>query len=401
MRDGETAFGGQTRRQFLGRVGISAFAVSGGGALLAACGGEDAEEAGGGATAAATGAAAPAAIGPVELKYVGWEGYDGAPASTFKAFQRWMSDNEITLTATYVSDNEEMLTKIQASPAGTYDLTSPYHGTVPTMILTGVLEPIDTDKMTNWSAIYPFLQEQDFIRGEDGTIYGVPFTFSQASPLYNADKVEPLESLAAVVDDPALKGRFTLIDAPEHFTWIAQILGLGNPDPHHLTTEELQQCLDYGRQVVANSRTLAPALGDILQLLITGEVDYSLTGTYDQVAKAQAEGVNIQVFHPKEGSQTFVDNYCIPKDAENYDAALAWIDQMLAPEPQAEVAQVYGGGVANPAAVEFLTDELRQKYDYENLDAVFEVSPVFPAIPAESDEFATYADWTEAWAQVK
>lgn len=342
-----------------------------------------------------------AAIGPVELGFVGWQGYDGAPAETFPTFTAWMEAEQIEVASTYVNTNEEMLTKIQASPEGTYDLTCPFHGTVPTMIAAGVLEPLDTSKLANYDKVHSFFREQHFTRGPDGAVYAIPFTYSHSSPLYNADKVKPLESFAEVVEDPAKRGRYTLIDSPNHFTWIAQILGFGNPDPNHITRDELAKCQEYARLVIAGARSVAPALGDIQQLLVAGEVDYSLTGTYNQVAEAQAAGVNIQTFFAKEGAQTWVDCYCVPKASQKYDAALAWIDQSLAPGPQAEVAEVYGGAVVNVEAVPLLKEGTKARYDYDNLDSVLARAPVIPPVPAESDEFATYADWTQAWSAAK
>jgi spermidine/putrescine transport system substrate-binding protein len=403
-----------TRQQFVRRAsafGLSLATISG---VLAACGGDDqqaaeapaeppaeAPAATGEPSETTTGEAAAGPVGPATLEFVGWEGYDGKPAETFPTFTQWMTDNELEVSSTYVSNNEEMLTKIKASTEGTYDLTSPYHGIVPTMILADALEPLDEGRLANFASIYPKLTEQEYIRDESGTLYVVPFTFGYFVALYNADRVEPLESYSEVLDNPDLKDRYTLIDAPEHFTWIATLLGLGNPDPHHLTKAELEEVKAVARDVVANAKTLAPAYGDILQLLVSNEVDYSLSGTVDQVDAAKAEGVNLAIFFPKEGTQAYVDNFGIPKGAQDYDAALAWIDQMLTPEAQAEVAQVYSGAVANLEAVPLLPTNLQELFAYDDLDSVFERAPVYPAIPAESSEFATHGDWTKAWEEVK
>jgi spermidine/putrescine transport system substrate-binding protein len=396
---------GQTRREFVRRAaGLSSFALFGG-SLLAACGGDD-EEAAAPAAAGETGTGAGAAtatgpLGPVTLNFVGWEGYDGLQAETFPKTIAWMEEQQIEIVSTYVADNDEMLAKIQASSPGAYDLTCPAHLTLPSFIAAGVLEPIDTSRMQNFETILPIYRENPVFRGEDGELYGVPFTFSFQSPLYNADRVEPLETFAEFVDNPALKGRYAIPDGFGNFTWIAQVLGLGNPDPTYLTRDELAQCVEYAKQVVANARTLWASLGDSLQLMISGEVDYTTEGTFDQVAEAQAQGVNIQTFFAQEGSQTYVDAYCIPRETENYDVSLAWIDHMLTPEAQAEVAVVYGGAAVNLDAVPLMAQELQDRYDYDDLESLLERAPAHPPTPVESDEFATYAEWTEAWNEVK
>jgi spermidine/putrescine-binding protein len=311
-----------------------------------------------------------------------------------------MEEQEIEIVSTYVADNDEMLAKIQASSPGAYDLTCPAHLTLPSFVSAGVVEPIDTSRMANFAAILPIFAENPVFRGEDGELYGVPFTFSLNTPLYNADRVEPVESFSELVEDPQYKGRYAVNDGAGNFTWIAQYHGFGAPDPNHITREELAECVEYAKRFVANSRARFASLGDGLQLMITGEVDYATGGTYDQVQKAQEQGVNIMAFVPNEGAQTYVDAYCIPKESENYDVSLAWIDHMLTPEAQAEVAVVYGGAAVNLEAVPLMDPELQARYDYDNLEGLLERAPAWPPTPTESDEFATYAEWLEAWAEV-
>ena len=380
---------GTTRRSFL-RGSSSLFLLSSTG-LLSACG-DSANE----SPASDTGD-----TGPAELKFVGWEGYDGTPAKDFPEFESWRKKHGITLSSTYVADNEEMLTKIQASAAGSYDLTSPYHGTVPTMILAEAVEPIDVDKLTHWPAVYEYMRTQDFVRGDGDEIYAIPFTFSFGVGMYNADRVQPLDRFGEIFDDDSLDGRFALIDAPEQLTWIAKHLGFGAPDPHHITREELQECSELAREAVSKARKVSAGLGDLLQLMVSGEVDYAWTATADQPAAAREQGANVQSFLPAEGSQAFVDSFCIPRGSRNIDAALAWINEALSPRVQAEFANVYSGGVVNPEALPHLPDNLRDLFEYDNIETAFQRTPVLPPIPAKSEEFATYTDWVEAWNEAK
>lgn len=406
----------QTRREFVLRAaGASAF-LAGAGSLLAACGGGEGSDSTSPSAPAETGAAetGAAATGagettggafveakPADLKFVGWQGYDAKPAKNFPYINGWMKQQQITLTSTYTQVNEEMLTKIQASPSGTYDITSPYHGTVPTMIELGVLEPIQTERMQNYSSIYPSIRDLDYARSADGTVYAVPLDFSYSVGLYNADAVDPLDKFADVITDSSLKGRYVLIDAPEHFTWIAQYLGLGNPDPHHLTPDELKQCQDTAREVVANAKATPGSFGDILQLMLTHEADWSLSGNPSDEQTAQQKGVNIKTFLPTQGAQAYIDNYCIPKGSGHYDSALAWIDTVLSPEGNAEIQRAFGTGSVNPESVPFLDENLRALYPYDDITSAFDNAPVWPPVPSESDQYATYADWTKAWNEVK
>lgn len=384
-----------SRKEFLRRTGLAVLAAGAGGTLVG-CATDD-----GGSASSGEGGGSQGGVGPATLNYLGWEGYDGTPAAQFSKLSAWEKEHKIKLLPVYIQGNTEIPAKIQASSAGSFDLTTPYHGLLPSMVLADLLEPLEVDRLKNWNSIIPQLRGQEYLRGKDGRTYGVPFTFSQEILLYNADRVEPFESYRAVLDDPDLKDRYTLKDVPENFIWIAKTLGLGNPDPTLLTKDELEECQAVARQVVAKARSLSQSLGDMLQLLVSNAVDYSLSGTPDQPQKAQEQGVNIEAFFPKEGTQSFVDNYSIVKGAEDFDAALAWIDEMLAPGPQSEVAAVFGGAVVNPKAVSMLKPDLKKLYDYDSVDTFFDRAPVYSEIPSEGDRFATYQDWVNAWSQVK
>ncbi len=411
------------RREFLERVGGVSLLAFGGG-FLSSCGGSSSSSSSSSAaassasttaaaTASSSGSAASSTAAPAStsasglqpkaatLKFVGWEGYDAADPEKYPTIHAWEQEHGVKLTATYTQTNEEMLTKIQTASPGTYNLTSPYHGTVQTMIEAGVLEPIQVERMANFDKIYPQIRDLDYLHGKDGKVYAVPIDFSYAVGLYNADKVQPLKRFADVIEDPALKGKYVLIDALEHLTWIAQYLHLGNPDPHHLTQAQLKQCVDVARKVLSNAKAVPGSFGDILQLMLTHEVDYSLSGNPSDEQTAKQKGVNIKTFVPTQGTQTYIDNLCIPKGSDNYDTSLAWIDLVTGAKGAAEIQRAFGTGTVNPEAVPLLDPDLRSLYDYADIKNAFAHAPVWPAIPAEKGEYATYADWTKAWASAK
>jgi spermidine/putrescine transport system substrate-binding protein len=385
----------QTRREFMAQAAAVGGVLASSG-FIAACGGGSSS-----GSAGSSGGGIVKPSGPADLKFVGWQGYDAKPASKYPRINGWMAQNKISLTSTYSDTNEAMLTKIQASPSGTYDLTSPYHGTVPTMIAAGVLEPIETDRMRNFASVYPQIRSLSYLHGPEGKVYAVPLDFSYSVGLYDAGKVQPLQRFADVLTNPSLKGRYTLIDAPEHFTWIAQYLGLGNPDPHHLTAAQLKQCQSVARKVITNARAMPSSFGDCLQLLLTHEVEWSLSGNPSDQETAQSKGVNIRSFLPSQGAQAYIDNYCIPKGTSNYDNALAWIDYVHSPRGEAEIQKAYGTGAVTPQAVQYLEPNLRKLYDYANISDAFKNAPVWPPIPVKTGKYASYADWTQAWDQSK
>jgi spermidine/putrescine-binding protein len=380
-----------SRAEFLRRAGAAALVVSG-------------------AEAVGAGVAHASRFVPHEvarsaattLKFVGWQGYDGTPSSTFPVLQQWEDSKGINLSSTYIDVNEDIITKTQASPSGSYDLASPYHGTVKTLILAGLVEPIRVGRMQNWSSIIASLRRQGYLHDKSGQVFAVPLGFSADLPLYNPKLIKPPKTWAEIFAKK-YRRRYAVKDGPEgNMVAVAKAYKLGHPDAHHLTRSELKRVEAGTRTLLKGARANASSYGDLLQLLVTKEVAFATTGTADMIPKAASQGVQLRAWFPKEGTQSYVDNYCIPRGSQNYDLALAWIDEMISPQVNAELAAVYGGGVVTPQAVRYLTPDLRAKYPYNNIQTFFTGNaPLLPPIPVSSRIFATYADWVQAYNRAK
>ena len=103
---------------------------------------------------------------------------------------------------------------------------------------------------------------------------------------------------------------------------------------------------------------------------------------------------------PKEGSLTYIDGYAIPKGATNIDSSYAFIDMILSPEVQKELAVALSQGVVNKNAVPLLPPEATF-LDYNDIPGTLERAPAYPPVPDSSDQYATYADWLQAWQELK
>lgn len=376
----------QTRGEFLKQAAIAAAMLSGGAVL--------AERA----------RPAWAASADATLAFVGWQGYDGTPGSTFSVLSNWEKSNGLGVSATYISTNPEIVTKLQASPVGTYDLVTPVHSLVPAMIQAGLLEPIPVSQLQNWNSLPSFIRNQKYLRDKSGAVYAVPLGFGyQGVPLYNPALLkQPPRSYKDIFKAP-YRGNFVIRDAPVNLTWMARTLGMGHPDPNHITRVELAKLTDFARQVIRAAKVVSPTLGDVLQLLVTKEVSFTVAGNIGQIAKAAAQGVTLKRFFPKEGSAgSYMDNYAIPKGAQRSAQALAWIDEMISPEVNAELASVYGGAVVNSKSVPFLSPGLTALFPYSKLSTFFSnVSPLYPPQPTNSRIYASYSDWAQAWNDAK
>lgn len=327
-----------------------------------------------------------------EINYLGWQTYEG-----MEKIKPFLEEFNLTLNTQWISNNDEVFTKLKASGGGRYDITTNFHGIIETLYSNDLIEPIDVSKIPNWEYVDDVFKEMDYYQA-DGNIYSIPFTFGGIGIIYNADVMEPPTSYDVLLD-PKYKGKVLMHDESVAMIETAAIW-LGFENPTMLTQEQLDQVEELLMKLKANSRYIAPTLGDCVSAFVNEEVVIEFA-QWDAVAQwIQAEGINAQPIMPKEGGYGYVDNYCVVKDAANKMATYAYINELLSPEVQAELSTT-SVGIVNKNALEFMEEQQRTAYNYDDLAGFFEKVKPYPPTPTEEGEYATMAQWTEVWERIK
>jgi spermidine/putrescine transport system substrate-binding protein len=401
-----------SRRDLLRRSGIAVVTLGAAPTLLAACGGGDEEEAATSAapattapatTAPATSAAAetgaetvaaeaPAASGTID--FLSWEGYD-IPG----ALESWKAENGVEVNATYIGNHNDIQAKIKAGGTG-YDIITYYQGYKPLYTELGILEPLDEAKLPNLSGMFPFFggDYKNFWVDADGTRTGVPWTWGALGLTYDSAAIDAPTSYD-VMFEPSMKGKITIIGDPiGAFTQTGHILGF---DVSTMTDDQFAQAQDYLKQIVAQSRSVSPSYGDATSLLVAGDVVLVYEGwaSMNEFARSAGKDTVLTVI-PSEGGYSYCDSWAIPTGADNPDTAYSWINTSLDPAVNAKANTDLVAGVTVEAAVAELPPEIAELYDYTNIDATFEVAPLYANPPVESDEYVTIDRVFEAWDEI-
>ncbi|NIM94761.1 MAG: extracellular solute-binding protein [Anaerolineales bacterium] len=367
-----------TRRDFLKVAGVTAVTI-GAGPILSACQAEEATPEIGGA-----------------IQYLSWEGYD-----LRGCMEQWEEPRGVVIESTYIGDHPEIPAKLATAPGGLYDLITYYHGYYE--LYRDDLEivtALERDKLPNFEDLYPFFREGRWWVDEDGTIWSVPFTFGVLGGNYMADLIDPPTSWFDLLE-PEFEDKFAIID--DGYAGIiigGRMLGLGDKLPL-ITREELDQIIDMWLEFKEKARTIA-IYGDEADLFVSGEIIATIPGWAAVNVWSQERGANVQMYIPKEGANTFIDAFAIPPDSDNRETVLAWINESIGPEVQACQASALAAGVVNPNAVPLTDPDIAAIYDYDNLDNIFEIAPVYDLPPLEPDgEHTTYDEWITAWEEFK
>lgn len=351
--------------------------------LLAACqpaGTGSPRESAGGATASAS-------AGPLsgELTVIEWYGYETTdwyadfaaanPAVTVN-FDLWNSDAEV-----YNSLKG-------GTPA---DIVHPYTGWLKFYVDEGLVQPIDTSKLTNWDKVRDDLKALGQYNGEQ---YFIPWDWGFSSVLYRTDKVQEVTSWDALLSQEEACHHISMWDdGPGAVTVSSYIHGY---DETAITDAQLADIKAEWRAQRDCNIFYWSTLTDLEQGFINGDVwvGYAWQGSYAVVA---ADGTYpVAYADPEEGRNSWVGMYGITSDTEDYDLALAFLDGKLGDETSAHLVNDYYYGTSNTDVMSAITDENLIEAFSLNDPTVLQRTNFTPDLTAEQRDA-----WTAMWTEVQ
>ena len=231
-----------------------------------------------------------------------------------------------------------------------YDVIIPSDYMIGRMAGEGMLEELDKNNIPNLKNIDPEYLGQDF---DPENKYSVPYTWGTVGLIYNSKFISEEPTSWNVLWDPQYSGKILMFDNPRDAFAIAEFLlgyGLNTTD-----SAELEACaakLEAQKPVVQSY-----VMDQIYDKMIKGEAYVApyYAGDYMQMKN---ENEDLEFVFPKEGFNFFIDAMCIPKGAENKEAAEMYINFMCEPEISASNLSYIGYSTPISAAKEFLDEEI-------------------------------------------
>lgn len=329
----------------------------------------------------------------VTLDLIGLDGEDGKVE-----LEQWRTDRGITLAKSPFSSWDETFAKLKTD---TFDLALVANPYVSLWGKAGVLTPLDLTRLSNWESVFPALKEADFLRDEAGNVYAVPIAWGDGPYIYHPERVPTPPTSITDLLDPAWKGRLVTWDDPLlifHMLAVAK----GYPSPN-LTDEQLADILADARTIVSHLVAFNTSYEDATDYMVRGEADLAIGGWEAMVNQAEAKGTTLDFsFFEEAHGGGWSDSLAIPTNAQDVDAAYAYIDAMISPEVNAQIATNLVSGTVNSLSVP-MVDPSALIYDYSIVES--STSPIkFEAWtpPLEAAEgMATKADWDAAWAEIR
>ena len=286
-------------------------------------------------------------------------------------------------TFAFFGDEEEAFNKLRAGFSA--DVAHPCAQSVPKWREAGLLEPIDTSRITEWDNVLPGIKAMaDFMTDASGTAWVVPFEWGNTAVTYRTDKVDEAEiqSLQAFAD-PKFEGRVSVGDNVDDAYALAS-LAIGVKDWTKLTDEQFQQASDFLRKVHKNVRLYWTDNTELSQAMAGGEVD--LAWAWNETAVTlQADGVPVAIKKDTdEGLSTWVCGYTLLADAPgSEDKAYDYLNAILEPRVSSYIVSEWGYGHSNAKGMEAIDQETLDSTGYGDVQAFVDKTLFQSPVPSE------------------
>jgi spermidine/putrescine transport system substrate-binding protein len=337
------------------------------------------------------------ALAATTMTWMGWQGCE-----TPILAGDFLEENDIDFQPTFISSNEEIITKLQAGGTGRTDLITMYFGYLPLMAEAGLLEPVDPSRIEQFGDLIPQFTSQEAIR-HDGALLGVPWNWGSLPLMYDPAVVTAPPASWFDILKPEHKGKVAMVDDPLGNLLIWGTAVTGKPMGTILTKEEMRQVIDKLIEIkTGHARALFPTYGEMADAFARNEVTVSAIGWEAVAVWAKQKGKEIAYTIPQEGTGMFMDCLCLPKDLPHEDLSYKMINHIVSVEPQVIFATEQSAGITNLKAVPSLPPELAQAYNYDDLDTFMTKARLQPVPPTEDDgTTATYDDFLTEYQRLQ
>jgi spermidine/putrescine-binding protein len=314
--------------------------------LLAACGGQ--------ATPATE--VAPAQDSPPEtseplptsseLIVLDWSGYD---LPEFRApFNEKHPD--LSPSYNYFADDAEAFAK--AEGGFQFDVVHPCTNFWQLYVEHGLVQPIDTSRLSNWKNVYPALATQGEFNGKQ---YFVPYDWGYDSIIVRTDKVKDVPDSWADLWDSQYAGHLALFDSGE-VAHVMTALAMGI-DPWNTTAEQNEQITQKLLEIKPNVLNFWSDYSEVTQAMAAGDIWVAANVWNEAYTTLLDQDIPVEYIKPKEGRLGWLCGLGISSTAKNVDLAYDYIDAFLDPNSMVNMIDAYAYGGSNPEAVKIADQE--------------------------------------------
>jgi spermidine/putrescine transport system substrate-binding protein len=192
----------------------------------------------------------------------------------------------------------------------------------------GLLQPIDTGRLSHWPDLFPALKSLPGVN-ESGQQWFVPFDWGTTSVAYRADLVDIETESYDLLWAERYAGQLAFgTDATESVIIAGLVAGVA--DPFNMTDDELERV----RQLLLRQRRLLSFYWSDIELVAEGLASGALvasTAWNEIIPLLQGRGLDIRYMNPKEGMLGWCCGLVLTRTATEIDLAYELMNSLLSP----------------------------------------------------------------------
>jgi len=319
------------------------------------------------------------------LQVFEWAGYE-LP----EFYVPYVEQHEATPAFALFGEEEEALQKLRGGFRA--DVGHPCVGSTRRWRDAGMLQPIDTSRLTHFSDVFPSLTDLPGSIGEDGLTYFVAADWGNSSVLFRPDLApeyvdteDQKNESWAILFDEKYAGRLGIFDSVDG---VMAVVGsvIDAENPFDMTDAELEEATELLRKQREILRFYWTDQTSVEQALASGEMVASYAWN-SAVVELKNQGVNVTYMNPKEGIWTWVCGLSLLADGPgDQDKAYEFIDAWLSPASGKNLIEMYGYGHSNAKSFELVDAAILDNLGLSDPDTMMATSRFFGEIAPEVRE---------------
>ncbi|MBN2044339.1 MAG: ABC transporter substrate-binding protein [Anaerolineales bacterium] len=258
----------------------------------------------------------------------------------------------------------------------------------------GLVQPIDTSRLSNFDNLYPDLVALGNFNGQQ---YFLPWDWGYESMLVRSDLVPEMPTAWADLWDPQYAGHVSIFDSSE-VAYVVAALTL-DIDPYNASDADSEAIKQKLLELKPNLLNYWVDYTELSQMLAQGDIWIGANAWSDSYAILLDEGVEVEYLQPEEGRLGWVCGFGISANTTgaSLDKAYAYLDAVLDTQSMANFGNEYYYGVASEEATKLLDPYIIELMDLEDPVAALNNTFFYQTI-SEDQRVVIEQIWTEVKA---
>lgn len=349
--------------------------------------------------------------GEGQVNLVAWAGYaeDGSNEKTVDWVHPFEKQTGCKVNTKIAGTSDEMVALMKT---GQYDTVSASGDASLRLIASGSVAPVNTALVPNYADIFAGLKNKPW-NSVNGVPYGIPHGRGANLLMWRTDKVKQApDSWGAVFDaNSPYKGKVTAYDSPIYIADAALYLmstrpELGIKDPYALDQKQFDASVALLKQ---QRGVIGEYWSDYTKAVQSFKSGDTVLGTTWQVITNYVEAAKapVKAIVPKEGSTGWSDTWMVAAKAKHPNCAYQWMNYIVSPKANAQVAEWFGEAPANAKACQETSDEKFCDTFHATDETYFSkvrfwTTPIAQCLDGRKDvKCVDYSKWTQAWTAIK